>query len=81
VIAVPDARKGEKLLLITTRRDAGSRALLAAAHERGTAEIQVPRDVLVVDRMPLLAAGKIDYPAVQRLVEAKAERPEVATVA
>ena len=69
VLAVPDARKGEKLLLVTTQHDAEPRALLAAARTRGVAEIQVPRDVLVVDKLPMLGAGKIDYPAVQRLVE------------
>jgi acyl-[acyl-carrier-protein]-phospholipid O-acyltransferase / long-chain-fatty-acid--[acyl-carrier-protein] ligase len=78
VVAVPDARKGEKLLLVTTRQGAEIRALLAAARERGVAEIQVPRDVMVVDKMPLLGAGKIDYPAVTRRVEARGERAEVA---
>ena len=78
VITVPDARKGEKLLLVTTQKNAEPRALLAAARERGTAEIQVPRDVMVVDKMPLLGTGKIDYPAVQRLAEARAERVEAA---
>ena len=81
VIAVPDARKGEKLLLVTTQPDAQSRALLAAARERGIAEIQVPREVMVRDKMPMLGAGKIDYPAVQRLSEAESRQPETATVA
>ncbi len=77
VLAIPDARKGEKLLLVTTQRDAEPRALLAAARERGLAEIAVPRDVMVVDKVPMLAAGKIDYPAAQRLAETQAERSEV----
>jgi acyl-[acyl-carrier-protein]-phospholipid O-acyltransferase/long-chain-fatty-acid--[acyl-carrier-protein] ligase len=81
VIAVPDARKGEKLLLVTTQPDAQPRALLAAARERGIAEIQVPREVTVRDKMPMLGAGKIDYPAVQRLSEAASDQPETATVA
>ena len=81
VIAVPDARKGEKLLLVTTQRNAEPRALLAAARERGIAEIQVPREVMVLDKMPMLGVGKIDYPAVQRLTESASERPEAATVA
>jgi acyl-[acyl-carrier-protein]-phospholipid O-acyltransferase / long-chain-fatty-acid--[acyl-carrier-protein] ligase len=78
VIALPDARKGEKLLLVTTRRDADARSLLGAARERGIAEIQVPRDVIAVDKMPLLGAGKIDFPAVKRLVEARGETAEAA---
>jgi hypothetical protein len=41
----------------------------------------VPRDVTVLDKMPLLGSGKIDYPAVQRLIASESERPEAATVA
>ncbi len=78
VVSVPDARKGEKLLLVTTRRDAEPRGLLTAARERGVAEIQVPREVMVVEKMPLLGAGKVDYPAVARLVAERGERAEVA---
>ena len=52
--------------------------MLARAHERGIAEIMVPRDVLVLPRVPLLGTGKVDYPAVQALV---AEREGVRVVA
>ncbi|HBK05148.1 MAG TPA: acyl-[ACP]--phospholipid O-acyltransferase [Acetobacteraceae bacterium] len=78
VIAVPDARKGEKLLLVTTQHDAAPRSLLAAARERGVAEIHVPREVMVVAKLPLLGSGKIDYPAVQRLAEVRKVPAEAA---
>ncbi len=78
VITVPDARKGERLLLVTTQRDAEARVLMAAAREQGIAEIQVPRDVMVVDKVPLLGTGKVDYPAVQRLAGSRVERAGVA---
>ncbi len=74
VVTVADARKGEKLLLVTTQPGAGPHALLAAARDRGMAGIQVPREIMVVDKIPLLGTGKTDYPAVQRLAEAWAER-------
>ena len=77
VIAISDARKGERLLLVTTQRGAEIRALLAAARDRGVAEIQMPREIVAVDKMPMLGTGKIDYPAVQRLAAGKAERAEV----
>ena len=73
-----DARKGERLLLVTTQRNADARSLLEAARERGIAEIQVPREVMIVGKMPLLGAGKVDYPAVTRLVEGRAEVAEAA---
>ena len=67
VVVLPDARKGERLVLVTTRSDAAPRAMLARAREGGIAEIMVPRAVMVVPKLPLLGTGKIDYPAVQAL--------------
>jgi acyl-[acyl-carrier-protein]-phospholipid O-acyltransferase / long-chain-fatty-acid--[acyl-carrier-protein] ligase len=69
VISVPDARKGESLLLVTARVGAEVRDILAFARERGVPEIMVPRSVLSVPAVPLLATGKVDYPAVVQLME------------
>ena len=69
VVSVPDARKGEALLLVTTRKGAEPHDLLAFARQRGVPELMVPRAVLAVPTVPLLASGKVDYPAVARLVE------------
>jgi acyl-[acyl-carrier-protein]-phospholipid O-acyltransferase/long-chain-fatty-acid--[acyl-carrier-protein] ligase len=69
VISLPDPRKGESLLLATTRQNADTREILAAARARMIPEIMVPRAVLCVPSIPLLGTGKIDYPAVQRLAE------------
>ncbi len=68
VVAVPDARKGEALVLLTTREDASAAAMLAQARQRGMAEIAVPRVVRVLERLPLLGTGKVDYVAASRLV-------------
>jgi len=73
VIAVPDARKGESLILVTARQAADTRDLLAHAREQGIPEIMVPRTVVTVDAVPLLGTGKVDYPAVTALVVARAE--------
>ncbi len=81
VIAVPDERRGERLVLVTEQEGAAREALLGEARESGLSELFVPRNVLVVQRLPLLGTGKIDYPAVQKLVfsnEAGGERRNVA---
>jgi acyl-[acyl-carrier-protein]-phospholipid O-acyltransferase / long-chain-fatty-acid--[acyl-carrier-protein] ligase len=70
VVALPDARKGEQLVLVTTRASADLREILERAHARGVPEIMVPRLLLHVESLPLLATGKPDYPAVQRMAEA-----------
>lgn len=69
VISLPDPRKGEYLLVVTTRANAEPRDILAFARERGVPEIMVPRTILHVPSVPLLGTGKVDYPAVMRLVE------------
>ena len=70
VVAVSDSRKGEALVLLTTRPGATLGALLAHARAFGAAEIGVPRTVQVVDALPLLGSGKVDYAAAARMVEA-----------
>jgi acyl-[acyl-carrier-protein]-phospholipid O-acyltransferase/long-chain-fatty-acid--[acyl-carrier-protein] ligase len=67
VVAVPDGRKGEALVLVTTHQGASSQALLTQARSQGTAEIAVPRIVRVVNALPLLGTGKVDYTATTRL--------------
>ncbi len=67
VVAVPDGRKGEALVLLTTQPDAAGAALLAHARARGAVEIAVPRTIRVVPALPLLGSGKVDYAAATRL--------------
>ena len=69
VISVADTRKGEALLLVTTRQNADAREILALARARMISEIMVPRAVLCVKSVPLLGTGKVDYPAVQSRAE------------
>jgi len=63
VIARPDPRKGEELVLFTTQPGATPAVLLAWARTQGVAELMLPRIVRVLDAMPMLATGKTDYPA------------------
>jgi acyl-[acyl-carrier-protein]-phospholipid O-acyltransferase/long-chain-fatty-acid--[acyl-carrier-protein] ligase len=67
VVAVNDARKGEQLVLLTTRKDLTRQALATAAREAGLPEIFVPRTISIVREIPVLGTGKTDYAAVTRL--------------
>ncbi len=69
VIALPDPKRGEQLVLVTDRQGASRDALLAASRQHGLGEIFVPKTILIVARVPLLATGKVDYPAVAALAE------------
>jgi acyl-[acyl-carrier-protein]-phospholipid O-acyltransferase/long-chain-fatty-acid--[acyl-carrier-protein] ligase len=68
VVALPDAGKGERLVLATSCAAAKTDALLDAARTQGIADIMVPRRIRHLDQLPRLGSGKVDYPAVQRLV-------------
>ena len=65
VVSLPDAKKGEQLVLLTSRRDASARALADASP--GIAAINLPRKVFVLEKLPVLATGKIDYPIATQL--------------
>ncbi|HYD31302.1 MAG TPA: AMP-binding protein [Azospirillaceae bacterium] len=71
VASIPDLRKGEQLVLVTTQADADRTALLAHAHVKDLPELTIPRTILVVDEIPILGTGKTDYPGVQKLVAAR----------
>jgi acyl-[acyl-carrier-protein]-phospholipid O-acyltransferase/long-chain-fatty-acid--[acyl-carrier-protein] ligase len=71
VMAQPDPRKGERLVLVTTRANADPAELLAHAAARGIAELMVPRSVVTVDAIPVFGSGKRDYPGVARLLAAR----------
>ena len=71
-VTVPDARKGERLVLVTDYPEAAREALAALGRELGIAEIGIPRTLIKVARLPVLGSGKIDYVTVQSLAEEQA---------
>jgi acyl-[acyl-carrier-protein]-phospholipid O-acyltransferase/long-chain-fatty-acid--[acyl-carrier-protein] ligase len=69
VVALPDARRGERLVLVTEARGIDRNRLIEAAHQLGLPEIAVPREVIETEHLALLGTGKTDYAAVTRLAE------------
>jgi acyl-[acyl-carrier-protein]-phospholipid O-acyltransferase/long-chain-fatty-acid--[acyl-carrier-protein] ligase len=74
VVALPDPKKGERLILVTDKREADAAPLLAHAKTIGAPEIAVPRKIIRVLEIPVLGTGKTDYVAVQRMVDAEISR-------
>jgi acyl-[acyl-carrier-protein]-phospholipid O-acyltransferase/long-chain-fatty-acid--[acyl-carrier-protein] ligase len=72
VIALPDGRKGEQLLLVTDRGDATTARILEYARSVGAPELAAPRRILKVPEVPVLGSGKTDYVAIQRFAEREA---------
>ncbi len=67
VVSVPDKRRGERIVLVTTAGDASPEALRHHGKKAGAAELSVPGDIVKVAEIPLLGSGKTDYAAAQRL--------------
>lgn len=67
VVSLPDARKGEQIILLTTEKQATAKALADASE--GVASISLPKKVFIVDKLPVLATGKTDYPQATDLAD------------
>ena len=67
VVALPDARKGEQLVLVTEKPNAERKSLQDEAKVQGFPELWTPRAILVTQSIPVLANGKIDYGATRDL--------------
>ena len=68
-IAIADERKGEQVVLLTEQTEAQRSELLTQAKADGIGEINVPRRVQYIKKIPVLGTGKIDYIAAARLLE------------
>ncbi|MEO6840167.1 MAG: acyl-[ACP]--phospholipid O-acyltransferase [Bradyrhizobium sp.] len=75
-VALPDPRKGERVVLLTTQKGADRAAMQREAKAKGASELSVPGCVLVVDKVPLLGSGKTDYVAATTMAKEIASVPE-----
>lgn len=67
VLAVPDERKGEALVLVTNKDDATVGDVQAFARKQGVSELCMPRSIIAVAEIPVLGSGKVDLAATHRL--------------
>lgn len=68
VISIPDAKKGEQLILVTTHSEATREAMVTHLKNNRIAEIAIPKTILIHPAMPLLGTGKIDYVSIKKIV-------------
>jgi acyl-[acyl-carrier-protein]-phospholipid O-acyltransferase/long-chain-fatty-acid--[acyl-carrier-protein] ligase len=66
--ALPDPRKGERIVLVTTREGSTRDELVTAARSAGLSELMIPAEVSVWESLPLLGTGKIDNVALTRML-------------
>jgi len=68
-VALPDARKGEQIILLSQFASCERSDLVAAAKNLGVSELSIPKQVVYCATIPLLGTGKVDYPALRELAE------------
>lgn len=66
-VAVPDKRRGERIVLVTTADDANPEELRQFGKKAGAAELMVPHDIIKVEEIPVLGSGKTDYVSARKL--------------
>ncbi|HWF97478.1 MAG TPA: acyl-[ACP]--phospholipid O-acyltransferase [Xanthobacteraceae bacterium] len=77
VVAVPDARKGERLILATQKKDATRAELMAFAKQQHAADLMIPSEVMIFEKMPVLGSGKVDLVCLAKEVNERiAAKPE-----
>ncbi|MGN1285365.1 MAG: AMP-binding protein, partial [Bradyrhizobium sp.] len=74
-VTLPDQRKGERIVLLTTQKDADRAAMQRQAKSVGASELAVPADIRIVDKVPLLGTGKTDYVGATTLAKELAAAP------
>ena len=67
VVAVPDLRKGEQLVMFTTDAGIDAKAVQEKLKEANATALMVPRSVITLAELPLLGSGKTDYMTLNRL--------------
>ena len=66
---IADPGRGESIILFTSDPNLTRDQLAAAAKSLGQPEIALPRRICVVEALPLLGTGKVDYLGLKRLAE------------
>ncbi|MFT3988203.1 acyl-[ACP]--phospholipid O-acyltransferase [Aestuariivirga sp.] len=69
VVAVPDAKKGEQLVLFSTREGLDRKQVSDALKQGGATELMIPKNIIVRPELPLLGSGKTDYVTLNRLAQ------------
>lgn len=75
VTSVPDARKGERIILITQKKDASRSEFQTFARAHGATELMMPSEVVYMEKLPLLGSGKIDNMTLTKLMKERAAAP------
>ncbi|MDZ5449992.1 acyl-[ACP]--phospholipid O-acyltransferase [Labrys sp. ZIDIC5] len=69
VLATPDPRKGERLVLITPHKQANRADVIAHLRYKHAAELMIPSEIMIIDAMPVMGTGKTDYVGLNKMLK------------
>ncbi|MBP1763592.1 MAG: Acyl-(acyl-carrier-protein)--phospholipid O-acyltransferase [Firmicutes bacterium] len=69
---LPDVKRGEKIILYTMYKNASRQMLREFMSHTRQSMLSLPAEVIVVDKLPLLGSGKVDYVTLKGLGREKA---------
>ncbi len=76
-LQIPDPKKGEQIVLVTTFAGANREKLVAYVTQNKIGELSIPKTILVAEHIPLLATGKTDYVVLLDWIKSISSRSEV----
>lgn len=68
VVIFPEERKGESLILFTTDQELTREQLVTVCRTLGCSELSIPKQIKVLDKIPMLGTGKVDYVSLKNLL-------------
>lgn len=68
VMALPDERRGERLVLVTNAANANLKETREALRMKGFSDLACPRDIVYMKEIPKLGTGKVDYMKLKNLL-------------
>ena len=69
VVQVPNPKKGEQLVLVTTYPNANRADIVQYVLQHQIGKLNIPKTILIIHKMPVLPTGKINYLELQLWVD------------
>lgn len=66
-ISIDDDKKGEQIILFTTSQNLTREIIVQHAKLKRASEMMIPRKVIAIEEIPLLATGKVNYRKINEL--------------
>ncbi len=70
-VSIADKRKGEKIVLFTTKEEFSLRELKRFVKTQKHSALLIPAEVMQIDEIPLLGSGKTDYVTLEQLAKSE----------